>query len=95
MVPQSSDGMPAVPVHVPGSMVAVGDSSLVVSVCVNCLDEESETVFDIQSVLDNINQIHRDAGGTEQEEERLQHVLTGVFEYVRGVHNASLKAWLP
>ena len=61
----------------PDIIVAVGDSSLVVSTIGNCLDEER--VFDIQTVLDNINQIHSDAAGIEQAEERLQHVLGGVF----------------
>jgi len=41
-VPESSDGMPAVTIHAPDIMVAVGDSSLVVSSCVNCLHEERE-----------------------------------------------------
>jgi hypothetical protein len=88
-VPQSSDGMPA-RIHAPDSIVAVGDSSLVVSTIGNCLDEER--VFDIQSVLDNIQQKHSDAVGGVQAEERLQQVLRGVFAYCHGVQNACLKA---
>jgi hypothetical protein len=87
--PQSSDGMPA-PMHAPESIVAVGDSSLVLSTIGKCLDEER--VFDIQSVLDNIDQIHSDAAGIEQAEERLEQVLRGVFAYCHDVHNACLKA---
>ena len=87
--PQSSDGIP-VPTDAPESIVAVGDSSLVLSTIGKCLDEER--VFDIQSVLDNIDQIHSDAAGIEQAEERLQQVLRGVFAYCHGVHNACLKA---
>jgi hypothetical protein len=68
--------------HAPESIVAVGDSSLVLSTIGKCLDEER--VFDIQSVLDNIDQIHSDAAGIEQAEERLEQVLRGVFAYCHG-----------
>ena len=74
----------------PDIIVAVGDSSLVLSTIGKCLDEER--VFDIQSVLDNIDQIHSDAAGVEQAEERLEQVLRGVFVYCHGVHHACLKA---
>ena len=78
--------------HSHSSMGATGDCSFVVSAIGNCLDEERETVFDIQTVLDNIQQIQGDGAATENAEERLRDVLRSVFANCHGVHNACLKA---
>jgi DNA polymerase III gamma/tau subunit len=76
----------------PTALVPVGDCSLVASAIGNCLDEERETVFDIETVLDDIKHIQSDGAASENVEERLRHVLRGVLAYCHGIHNACLQA---
>jgi hypothetical protein len=76
--------------HTHRSMGVSGDCNLEVSAIGNCLDEEKETVFDIQTLLYNIKQI-QDDGATENTEECLRHVLRVVFAFCHDIHNTSLK----